>query len=207
MDPSPRPRFWNSRLVWNRTSRFAVSSGMTHSSRPLLAVVTLLSIAVPLAACNIDVQHDESAGKADVDITTPVGNVSVHTNVGAADTGLAVYPGARPLENDKDPRNANVSVGNSIFGVKVVAAKYESSDAQDRIIDFYRNELKTYGDVLECRGNVDYRGGRPVCRENKSKDDLQLVAGPEDDQRIVAVKPRGERTEVGLIHVRTRGTE
>ena len=98
----------------------------------------------PLAACNIDVQKHESDGKADVDITTPVGNVSVRTNVGAADTGLAVYPGARPLEDENEPKNANVNVGNSMFGVKVVAAKYESNDAQDRIIDFYRNELKPY---------------------------------------------------------------
>ena len=179
---------------------------MTESSRSLLALVALLSMAVPLAACNIDVQKHESDGKADVDITTPVGNVSVRTNAGAADTGLAVYPGAHPLEKEKEPRNANVHVGNSIFGVKVVAAKYESSDAQDRIVDFYRNELRTYGEVVECHGNVNYRGGRPVCREKSFDDDLQLVAGPEDDQRIVAVKPRGDRTEFGLVHVQTRGT-
>jgi hypothetical protein len=180
---------------------------MRDTRRSLLAFVALLSMAVPLAACNVDVQKHESDGKADVDITTPVGNVSVRTNVGAADTGLAVYPGARPLEDDKEPRNANVQVGNSMFGVKVVAAKYESSDAHDRIIDFYRHELTTYGDVLECRGNVNYRGGRPVCREQAFEDDLQLVAGPEDNQHIVALKPRGDRTEFGLVHVQTRGTD
>jgi hypothetical protein len=186
----------------------AVSFGMTHSScRSLLAGLALLSMAVPLAACNVDVKKHESDGKADVDITTPVGNVSVRTNVGAADTGLAVYPGSRPLEDDKEPRNANVQVGNSMFGVNVVAAKYESSDPQHRIVDFYRNELKTYGDVLECRGNVNYRGGRPVCREKAFEDALQLVAGPEGDQRIVAVKARGDGTEFGLVHVQTRGKD
>ena len=124
---------------------------MTHLRRSLVALSALLSTAVALSACNIDVQKHESDGKADVDITTPVGNVSVRTNVGTADTGLAVYPGARPLEDEKEPKNANVQVGNSTFGVYVVAAKYESSDDQDRIVSFYRNELKTYGDVLECR--------------------------------------------------------
>jgi len=180
---------------------------MRDTRRALLAFVALLSIAVPLAACNVDVQKHESDGKADVDITTPVGNVSVRTNVGAADTGLAVYPGARPLEDDKEPRNANVQVGSSIFGVKVVAAKYESSDGQDRIVDFYRNELKTYGDVLECRGNVNYRGGRPVCREKVLEDNLHLVAGPEGNQHIVVMKSRGDRTEFDLVHVQTRGTD
>jgi hypothetical protein len=160
---------------------------------------------VPLAACNVDVKKHESDGKADVDITTPVGNVSVRTNVAAADTGLAVYPGARPLEDEHEPSNANVNVGNSMFGVKVTAAKYESTDAHDRVIDFYRNELKTYGEVVECRGNVNYRSGRPVCREGRSSGDIQLVAGPEHQQHIVAVKPRGDGTEFGLVYVQTRG--
>jgi len=177
---------------------------MRDTRRALLAFVALLSIAVPLAACNVDVQKHESDGKADVDITTPVGNVSVRTNVGAADTGLAVYPDARPLEDEKEPRNANVQVGNSLFGVKVIAAKYASNDAQDRIIDFYRNELKTYGEVVECRGNVNYRNGRAVCRDGRS-DDVQLIAGPEHQQHIVAVKPRGDGTEFGLVYVQTRG--
>jgi len=179
---------------------------MTHASRLLLTFVALLSMAAPLAACNVDVQKHESDGKADVDITTPVGNVSVRTNTGAADTGLAVYPGARPLEDEKEPRNANVQVGNSMFGVKVIAAKYESSDTQDRIIDFYRNELKSYGEVVECHGNINYRNGRAVCREKLSSDDFHMVAGPEDDQRIVAVKPHRDGTEFGLVHVQTRGT-
>ncbi len=178
---------------------------MNRMSRSLLAFVALLSVAVPLAACNVDVQKHESDGKADVDITTPVGNVSVRTNVGAADTGLAVYPGARPLEDEKEPRNAHVQVGNSLFGVKVIAAKYASNDAQDRIIDFYRNELKTYGEVVECRGNVNYRNGRAVCREGRFADDVQLVAGPEHQQHIVSVKPRGDGTEFGLVYVQTRG--
>ena len=179
---------------------------MNHTSRSLPALVALLSMAVPLAACNIDVQKHDADGKADVDITTPVGNVSVRTNVGTADTGVAVYPGARPLEDENEPKNANVNVGNSMFGVKVIAAKYESADAQDRIIDFYRNELKTYGEVVECRGNVNYRRGRPVCREKPFDDDLQLVAGPENNQRIVSVKSHGDGTEFGLVHVQTRGT-
>jgi hypothetical protein len=180
---------------------------MTQSSRSLLAVVALLSMALPLAACNVDVRKHESDGKADVDITTPVGNVSVRTNAGAADTGLAVYPGAHPLEDENEPKNANVNVGNSMFGVKVVAAKYESSDTQDRIIDFYRHELKPFGDVIECRGNVNYRQGHPVCHERPSSDDFHLVAGPEDNQRIVAVKPHRDGTEFGLVHVQTRGTD
>jgi hypothetical protein len=185
---------------------------MDRSRRHLSAAATLLAAAIPLAACNVDVRKDDSNGKADVDITTPVGNVSVRTNVDAHDTGIAVYPGARPLEDEDEPRNANVNVGNSSFGVTVAAAKFESKDAQDRVVEFYRNELKSYGDVTECRGDVDFRRGdsgtrQAVCKEEFfSRDrDLQLVAGTEDNQHIVSVKPRGDRTEIALVHVQTRG--
>ena len=137
--------------------------------RTQLSAAALAAIALPIAACNVDVRKDESNGKADVDITTPVGNVSVRTNVDTPDTGVAVYPGARPLKDDDEPGSADVNVGNSMFGVKVLAAKFESSDAQDRVIAFYRNELQSFGEVTECRGDVDFRGRsgsrRPVCRE------------------------------------------
>ena len=69
-----------------------------------LSAAALVAIALPLAACNVDVRKHEVDGKADVDITTPVGNVSVRTNVDKADTGLAVYPNARPLEEEDEPK-------------------------------------------------------------------------------------------------------
>jgi hypothetical protein len=175
--------------------------------RVLSAAAALVAMVLPITACNVDVRKHESDGKADVDITTPVGNVSVRTNVETPDIGLAVYPGARPLEDKDEPTSANVNVGNSMFGVKVSAAKYESADAQDRIVDFYRNELKAYGEVTECRGDVNYRRGHPVCRDKFFSDDLQLVAGPEHQQHIVSVKPRGDGTEFGLVYVQTRGKD
>jgi hypothetical protein len=55
---------------------------------------------------------------------------------------------------------------------------------------------------------VNYRNGHPVCREKLfSRGDLQLVAGPEHQQHIVSVKPRGEGTEFGLVYVQTRGKD
>jgi len=182
---------------------------MTPTCRSLIAAASLFLTAIPIAACDIDVHKQESGGKAEVDIQTPVGDVSVRTGVDAPDTGLKVYPGARPLVDEDDAGNADVNVGNSLFGVKVVAAKYESADAEEKIIEFYKNEMKSYGAVTECRGNVDFRGSgdsrRPVCREKPSARDLQLVVGPEDRQRIVSVQPRGSGTEFALVYVQTRG--
>ena len=159
-----------------------------------------------LTACHVDVRKEEETGKADVEVRTPVGDVSVHTGVETADTGLAVYPDARPLRERNDPENANVNVGNSWFGVKVIAAKYESSAEPQAILDFYRNEMKRYGTVTECRGNVDFKGRRePVCKEKPSDRDIQLVVGSEEKHRIVSVKPRGDGSEFALVYIQTRG--
>jgi hypothetical protein len=194
------------RTARNRVRATTVFSGMTRYRT--LASAALLATVLPITACNVDVRKRDASGK-DVDITTPVGNVSVRTNVETPDTGLAVYPGARPLGDEKEPESADVNVGNSMFGVKVIAAKFESADTQEQIIDFYRKELQSYGEVTECRGDVDLRnrGGTrlPVCREKPSHHDLQLVSGPEEQQHIVSVKPRGAGTEFALVYVQTRG--
>jgi hypothetical protein len=159
-----------------------------------------------LAGCGIDVR--EAGEGKNVDIRSPLGDVSVRTDVKNPDTGLPVYPGATPLRDSDDPESANVNVSSRWFDVRVVAAKYESRDAQDKILDFYRREMKTYGTVTECRGDVDFRGGprgrRPVCKERPSSRDVQLLTGTEEQQRVVAVKPRGTGSEFSLVYVNTR---
>jgi len=175
----------------------------------LLACAACLAT-LPLMACTIDVQKDEPGRKA-VDIRTPVGNVSVRTGDTPPDTGLAVYPGARPSrQSDDDPENANVNVTSSAFGVQVRVAKYDSDDAQDKILDFYRKELEPFGEVTECRGNVDFKGPRgqrrPVCKEGWfDSEQVQLTAGTEGEHRIVAVKPHAGGAEIDLIYIKTKG--
>jgi hypothetical protein len=174
--------------------------------RRLLALALVFSSVVALTACGVDV-HGTGPGK-NVDIKSPLGNVSVRTDVEHPDTGLPVYPGAQPLRDSDDPESANVNISSRWFDVRVVAAKYQSRDDQDTILDFYRREMKTYGTVTECRGEVDFRGGkhqrRPVCKERPFSRDVQLLTGTEDRQRVVAVKPRGSGTEFSLVYVNTR---
>src|SRR5262245_36170157 len=169
--------------------------------RPL--TLALVFSALPLTACGVDV-HDAGQGK-NVDVKSRFGSVSVRTDVKNPDTGLPVYPGAQPLRDKDDPESANVNVSSRWFDVRVVAAKYESRDEQDKILDFYRRTMKTYGAVTECRGEVDFQGGRhnrrPVCKERPSSRDVQLVTGTEEQQRVVAVKPRGAGSEFSLVSV------
>ena len=155
-------------------------------------------------ACSINVQEENEGKNANVDIRTPIGNLSVRAG-GTADTGLPVYPGARPAQS-KDRRNesANVDIGAAGFGVKVAAASFEGNDSPQRVLDFYRNEMKTYGEVTECRGNIDFKGSRrPVCKERPGDDEVQLVVGIEEEHRLVSVKPRGTGSEFAVVYVRT----
>lgn len=159
-----------------------------------------------LAACSVDVRNGEPGGRAEVDVRSPVGDVSVRTDIDARDTGLAIYPGAVPRRGDDDrPESANVSVGGPWFGVKVVAASFESADAPEKIVDFYRNEMKAHGEVVVCRGDVDFPRGRPTCREDASSRDVQLVAGTEARHRIVHVEPRAAGSEFALVYIQTPG--
>jgi hypothetical protein len=141
--------------------------------------VSILALLLPLVGCSIDVRETPSGKHSDVDIRTPAGHVSVRTVVDVRDTGLPIYPGARPARDDRD--SAVVNVGSAWFGVKVVAAKFESDDAPEQVLDFYKNEMRSYGGVTECRGNVDFKGRNharaAVCKEKPSKTYVLLLTG------------------------------
>jgi hypothetical protein len=174
-----------------------------HRTTSLTIGALLLSL--PIAACSIDVNERKDENKANVDIRTPVGGVSVRTDE-SADTGLPVYPGAAVLHERDEPGSANVDIGAFGFGVKVAAAKFESGDGQQAIADFYKNAMARFGKVTECRGDVDFpgRSGSPVCRQASDSGEIQLAVGTTDNQHIVAIKPRGSGSEIGVAFVQTR---
>jgi hypothetical protein len=180
-------------------------------NRQLFAVVVGGALAMTLTACSVDVHEDRVGDRARVDIRTPMGGVLVRTNVDSPETGLAVYPGAHAHRQGRDPENANVNVASSMFGVRLTAAKFLSDDPPVKIVEFYKNEMHRYGDVLECKGNVDFtrRGGlrRPVCKEKWRSHETQLVVGTEHQHRIVAVKPHPGGTEFAVVYLETRGQQ
>lgn len=172
---------------------------------------------VALAGCSITT-HDKGNGKKDdVDIRTPFGSLSVKedaTNV--KDTGLSPYPGARLAKEDDDRHHsANVNISSSLFGLKVVALKYESDDASDKVLAFYRKEMGKYGKVVDCTGggfNMNFhhrdKDAEVTCDDrNGSVHEYkeQLKVGTENNQRILAIKPRGNGSEFALVYVRAWG--
>jgi hypothetical protein len=162
-----------------------------------------VAAAILLSGCSVQV----SEGDKKVDVRTPIADVKVNAEVDVEETGLKVYPGARPLKDRKDePQSAHVQVGSSFFGVKVIAATFETEDASGKVVDFYREQLKTYGEVTECRGEIDFKKSGIVCKPGRrGGDEIKLGAGDEGRHRIVAIKPKDGRTEFAVVYVQTRG--
>ena len=177
-----------------------------------LSIVVLLATLALMPACSVNVKDKGGDGNSKVDISTPVGGIHVDENADARDTGLAVYPGARPKPktDDGDKKSANVNMSAFGYGLKVVALEYVSDDPPDKIIAFYQDQLKKYGHVLQCHSNgikADHDGGKLKCDSDDSGNKVELKAGTDDNQHIVSVEPEGKGSDFAIVWLRLRGKE
>jgi hypothetical protein len=186
---------------------------MFQVNRFKLVQVSFLSalLIVVLAACSVSTQKESNGDDKKVDIKTPFAEIHVGSDTSAQDAGIATYPGARPKQEANDKHRANVQIGGEDFGLKVVAATYVTDDPPQKVIDFYRNDLKKYGKVLECpkglNENHDKNGGELRCDDKGSEEPgkLDLAVGVPERQHIVAVKPNGKGTEFNTVFVQVKG--
>jgi hypothetical protein len=174
-----------------------------------------------LSGCSVNVKKEANGQDKQVDINTPVGGIHVSKGADVADVGLRVYPGARVKESDSDgsDKSANVNISGFGFGIKVVALEYESDDAPAKILSFYRDQLKKYGDVLECHTSGHFnvnmkssmhstnRDSNDLTCEGEHGSNIELKVGRRDDQHIVAVEPAGKGSSFSLVYVRTHGKD
>jgi hypothetical protein len=101
--------------------------------------------------------------------------------------------------------------------VKVVAIEYESDDPPNKVLSFYRDQMKKFGSVVECRtdthgGDLTVKAGdhtdssRPVSCEGKNSGKvIELKTGTEDNQHLVSVEPEGNGSDFALVYIQTRG--
>jgi hypothetical protein len=171
-----------------------------------------LACFVMVTGCSITT-HDKGNGKKDdVDIRTPFGSLSVKEgNSNVKDTGMALYPGAHEQKDSGDDHHsANVNISSSLFGLKVVAMKFASDDPSDKVLDFYRKEMGKYGKVVDCTGgfNMNFhhhdKDAEVTCNNDSHDHDYkeELKVGTENNQRIMAVKPKDNGSEFTLVYVR-----
>jgi hypothetical protein len=183
------------------------------------AGATLASILI-LSACSVNVKKERNGEDKQVDIKTLAGGIHVSNDADVADTGLTVYPGARvkPRNSSHDNKSANVNISGFGYSVKVVALEYESDDTPARILAFYKDQLKKYGNVLECHTsalNLDMKTGshgsngesNELTCEGDHGSNIELKVGKKNDQHIVAVQPEGKGSNFSLVYIRTHGKD
>ena len=189
-------------------------------SRPQLSTALILLAAFLLfSACSVNVKKDSEGHDKNVDINTPFGGIHVNENADVRDTGLPVYPGARPKprSDSGEEKSANVDISTSAFGLKVVAVEYQSDDAPEKLVSYYQDQLKKFGKVLQCHtsrghgynGPHDHNRGSDElkCEGDNNGKTIELKAGTESNQHIVSIDPQSKGSDFALVDVRTRGKE
>jgi hypothetical protein len=193
---------------------------MNRCSALVLVVAASLAALLALPGCSVNVKKEDNGQDKQVDVKTLLGNIHVSKKADVSDVGLAVYPGARLKEKDSDgsDKSANVNISGFGFGIKVIALEYESDDTPATVLSFYKDQLKKYGNVLECHTsdlNLDMKmgshgsnnGSNELTCEGESGKNVELKVGKKDDQHIVAVKPEGKGSSFSLVYVRTHGKD
>lgn len=174
--------------------------------------VLLAALTLPVFAQQSDNEHKK------LDIQSSVGDLHIGEDADAKKIGLPLYPGARPKIDNNNQARANLSLLTEAFGLTLLVASYESGDAQGKIVDFYRDKLKKYGKVLECHthkhgGDTDVHEDKDsenkqlTCEGDNSGPIVELKAGTEENQHMVAVEPSdsGKGSSIALLYIRTRG--
>jgi len=177
------------------------------------AVVAILL----LSACSINVKKEKNGDDKQVDINTPVGGIHVSKEVNPEDLGIAVYPGATLKEKGNgEDKSANVILSSFGFGLKVVALEYESKDSPDKVVAYYKDQLKKYGDVLVCHtASMNVNAGirkhdgdsHELTCEGSGGHNIELKVGTRENQHIVAVESSGSGSNFSLVYVRTHGKD
>lgn len=182
------------------------------------SILIFFAVALMLSmACSINVKKEKNGQDKQVDINTLVGGIHVSKDASADDVGIPVYPGARLREKqDGDDKSANVNISGFGFQLKVVALEYESDDSAEKVLAYYKDKLKKYGDVLQCHTsslhvNTDLKkrhdDSQELTCEGESGSDTELKVGTRDNQHIVAVEPSGKGSNFSLVYVRTHGKD
>jgi hypothetical protein len=190
------------------------------SALATLSLLTLLSGCIVKETSRNGDNGDKTTESKGAEITTPFGTLRARNEDNGKATGLAVYPGARLLKEKDNDHGGNVVIDTPVFGLKVVAVKYETDDPPEKVLDFYRKELKQFGrKVLECRpshesddvvvGDVhkDKSNNELSCdKGDKGSGPItELKAGSEDNQHVVGIEQKGKTTQFSLVYVRVHG--
>ena len=134
---------------------------------------------------SLRVQVEEREGRhKEVSINTPVGSIEVHHEVDEDSLSLPIYPGATRVK-DKDTASVNLDFAGEA-GVRVLAAKFETSDSFERVKAFYQERVGSQVSKLTDQG---------------SNGKITFDIKGSDQEKIVDVKGAGSKTLIELVRI------
>jgi hypothetical protein len=162
----------------------------------LLALIVVLGgiavwVGLRFISSAVHVQVEQGGGdKKEVSIKTPLGSLEVQKDVNEASLGLPIYPGATQIK-EHDTATVNLDIGDEAK-VRILAGKFETPDSVDKVIAFYHDRL-----------------GNQVTKFKEKDEEGKTVFEIKHDKqdKVVALKSAGDRTEIELVHVSEGGKE
>jgi beta-lactamase regulating signal transducer with metallopeptidase domain len=118
------------------------------------------------------------------------------------------YPKSIATEHRDGRGTASVIDGAQVS--RLAASNYVSSDRPDKVLQFYRDRLKRYGEVVECTGGTNSKvdvqlndtafAAPSACRASEfAHGGTELKVGRTGEQRIVVVLPQSHGSEIALV--------
>lgn len=126
-------------------------------------------------------------------------------------TGLPLYPGAVASEHTDD--RGTVSMTDSSQVRKLAAGAYLSNDKPEQVLQFYRERLKSMGQVVECTGGANtivdvqlndaaFENPSACNTEDFAASGTELKVVNNGEQKIVVVLPHRSGSEIALVNVK-----
>ena len=174
----------------------------------VLALIVLVSVMgiwigfrIISRGVNIHV-NDQGGNKKEVSIKTPFGAIEVSKEINEASLGLPIYPGAKTLSDHNDA-TVNMQFGDNM--ARIVVGKFETSDAFDKVKDFYQQRLTSREGKFTPKsgdfdsGHWDKEEGNFIRRDREGRTVYEIKRS--DSEKVVALKDLGSTTRIELVRI------
>jgi hypothetical protein len=132
---------------------------------------------------------------------------------GKPSLGVPVFPGATPRAERSANHGSKATVSLQDVVVRDLTAQvFVSDQAPEKVLDFYRDELKRHGAVTECTGgrntrvhvrvDADEVSEPAACRaSNFGAGETEIKATSDKERFIISVQPTATGSEFAIIRV------
>lgn len=149
--------------------------------------------------------NDKGGDKKEVSIQTPFGGIEVNKNgVTEGSLGMPIYPGAKS-SSDHNDATINMNFGNEA-ALRIVVGKYHTSDALEKVKEFYQERLTAEVGQFTQRSIVDFDPGHWgedegnfIGKNKEGKTVFEIKR--KDSVKIAALKSEWDGTRVELVHI------